>query len=427
MTASFSERLAQNPRYPWYVVGMLWFICFFNYADRTAIGAVLPALQTEFGFNKIEQGYISSAFMVVYALTAPIAGRVSDRTSRKLLIIGGLYVWSLVTGLTAVCSRVWHFVAVRGAEGLGETFYFPASMSLVSDYHTKKTRSRAMSFHQTSVYAGTIGGGMLTGWLARDYGWRVPFILFGALGIALGVVLWLLVREPKRNEAELAVGERVEMPVNQIGGAQFALWAAGTPSLWGLAVAFVSANSVAGVFLAWMPTYLKENFHLDLAAAGLNAVLYVQVGSMVGAVIGGALADRWRLRALGGRMLTQAVGTAAGIPMILLCGQARNLGALAVGLSLFGVCKGIYDSNIWAGLYDVVPPDRRGTAVGLMNLLGWSGGAVATTLIGVAANSGVGMGAALARMSVAYVVATGALLITALVFAPKQILRTASQ
>ncbi len=157
---STTARAAVRPRswYPWAVVAMLWFICFFNYADRQAIAAILPALEDEFGFTKSQLGLIGAAFMWVYALTAPFAGGVGDRTSRKLLILGGLYVWSIITGFTAACSKLWQFVFVRGAEGLGETFYFPASMSLVSDYHSKRTRSRAMSLHQTSVYAGTIGG-----------------------------------------------------------------------------------------------------------------------------------------------------------------------------------------------------------------------------------------------------------------------------
>src|SRR5664279_774152 len=126
-------------RYKWFVVGILWFICFFNYADRQAIIAAGPLLQAEFGFSNYEQGWIVAAFMVVYAVTAPLAGQVGDHFSRKVVILAGLYVWSAVTGFTALCQSFWAFVGVRAAEGLGETFYFPASMSLVSDYHGKST------------------------------------------------------------------------------------------------------------------------------------------------------------------------------------------------------------------------------------------------------------------------------------------------
>ena len=55
---------------------------------------------------------------------------------------------------------------------------------------------------------------------------------------------------------------------------------------------------------------------------------------------------------------------------------------LSRGLIFFGLCKGIYDSNIWASLYDVVPPSRRSTSVGMMNMIGWIGGAMLAFLVG---------------------------------------------
>ena len=131
---------------------MLWFVCFFNYADRQAIFAMFPKLKEEFGFDKVQLALIGSAFMWVYAAGAPLAGYICDRFRRKDLILGGCLFWSFVTITTGWCSKLWHFVTVRALEGFGETFYFPASMSLVSDYHDKRTRSRALSFHQSQLH-----------------------------------------------------------------------------------------------------------------------------------------------------------------------------------------------------------------------------------------------------------------------------------
>ena len=155
-----------SPRYKWWVVFMLWFVCFFNYADRQAIFAVFPTLKAEFGFDTVQLGFIGSAFMWVYAFGAPAAGFICDRFRRKDLILGGCLFWSFVTITTGWCSKFWHFVTVRALEGFGETFYFPASMSLMSDYHDRRTRSRALSFHQSSVYLGTILGSWIGAWFA---------------------------------------------------------------------------------------------------------------------------------------------------------------------------------------------------------------------------------------------------------------------
>src|SRR5207244_441572 len=96
-------------------------------------------------------------------------------------------------------------VACRALEGLGEAFYFPASMALISDYHGPATRSRALGLHQSSVYAGTIAGGTVAGWYADSvYGWRSGFLLFGGLGLALAAVLVFALREPPRGAADEA-------------------------------------------------------------------------------------------------------------------------------------------------------------------------------------------------------------------------------
>ncbi len=138
-----SSHAGPTGSYKWLVVFMLWWVCFFNYADRQSIFAIFPTLEAEFGFSKFQLGLIGSAFMWVYAFGAPLAGFVGDRVRRKDLILGGCLFWRRDYRDDGLVSDS---VAVRrGAhlEGFGETFYFPASMSLTSDYHGPRTRSRA--------------------------------------------------------------------------------------------------------------------------------------------------------------------------------------------------------------------------------------------------------------------------------------------
>ena len=396
-----------SPRYKWLVVGMLWFICFFNYADRLAIFSVFPLLQKELGFSKTQLGLIGAAFTWVYALTAPFAGHIGDKMPRKWVILGGLYIWSLVTGLTAQCTKVFHFVLVRGAEGLGETFYFPASMALISDYHSPKTRSRAIGLHQTSIYAGTIGGGALAGWMGEKYGWYSPFWVLAGAGIVLGVILQRFIREPQRNQAERAEraltqlkSEQTSLPPLPIR--QFLRAFVRTKTAVLLVSAYFGANLVGLVFLTWMPTFLTEKFHLKLAVAGLGATLFIQLASMAGSVLGGVIADRWSQSRASGRILVQAVAALLGAPFIVLCGWTRDPWVLILAMSCFGLCKGMYDSNLTAAFYDVISPSRRSTATGLMNLLGWLGAGLGSLVIGVAVDHGVTMSAAISSTGLIY-------------------------
>jgi MFS family permease len=403
---------------------MLWFICFFNYADRMAINAVAKVLQEDYKFTDEDLGWIISAFMFVYALSSPLAGQVGDRFRRKSLILGGLVVWSAVTWTTGFCRKWIEFVVVRATEGLGETFYFPATMSLVADYHTKRTRSRAMGLHQTSVYAGTIGGTTLAGFLAQRYGWQAPFKVFGFAGIGLAIVLAIFLREPTRNEAERLEADSLDKAPEQpaIPLTQFVRELFQTPSAIILIAAFFGANSVAFVFLSWLPKYLGDVFHMDLGTAAFSSTFFLQIASIIGSIFGGVLADRARVVWAGGRILSQALGAVLGIPFIFLSGVTMQTVPLLVYLTCFGLAKGIYDANIWASMYDVVHPSRRATMLGFANMIGWFGAGVATAATGLATTRlHMTLGQVLSITAIIYAAVALMLIVAGVVFAPNDI------
>ncbi|MGH9451395.1 MAG: MFS transporter, partial [Terriglobia bacterium] len=143
------DRVPQYRRYAWYVVGMLWLISFFNYADRQAIFSLFPLLQKEMHLTPVQLGLLGSSFAWVYGISAPFAGNVVDRIRRKTAILGGLLAWSSIAMLTSLAHSFLQLFSFMAMEGLGETFYYPASMSMISDYHGRATRSRAMGTHQT--------------------------------------------------------------------------------------------------------------------------------------------------------------------------------------------------------------------------------------------------------------------------------------
>ena len=411
-----------SPRYKWWVVLMLWTICVCNYADRQAIFSVFPLLEREMHLTPVELGLLGSAFAWVYGLMAPVAGMVVDRVTRKTAIIGGLHVWSVICLLTALSQNFRHLFFFRAAEGLGETFYFPASMSLLSDYHGRATRSRAMGLHQTSVYVGTIGGGFFAGLIGQYYGWRLSFIVFGGLGILLGFALhWLLV-EPRRGAADvadLAATATAEVVPVRLSFVEFVRLVGRTPTLLCLMGAFMCANFVAVVLLSWMPKFLFDKFQMSLAMSGLTATLFVQLASMVGAPFGGWLADAWRRRSPRGRLAVQMIGVLGGAPFVALCGLTPSVGTVIAALTFWGLFKGLYDANIFASVFDVVRPEARGTAAGFMNAVGWlAGGGSAPVVIGIIAQR-ESLSLAIALASTVYI-AAGALLLVGILFFVKR-------
>ena len=113
--------------------------------------------------------------------------------------------------------------------------------------------------------------------------------------------------------------------------------------------------------------------------------------------------------------------------MIFVCGTTEDMYILALAMLFFGIFKGIYDSNIWAAMYDVIPAARRSTVVGLANCIGWLGAAGGPPVIGWAVDNGhFTLGQAIAATAVIYLTMGILLLAAAITLAPRDVRRAAA-
>jgi sugar phosphate permease len=390
-------------------VALLWACGFFNYADRQALMSVFPELAQEWGLSLTRLGMLGSAFMVVYALAAPFAGAIVDRWPRRALIVGGLAFWSLICAATGSAVGFLPLFWLRAAEGLGESCYFPASMSLLADYHPRESRSRAMSLHQTSVYVGTAGGGILAGFLADRYGWRQPFWALGLAGFVYAGLLWFLLVEAPRGASDGKVKHEDWPRDDAIGGDRRRPLddlrsILRHPSACALLLAFAGANFVAMALMTWLPTFVFQRFQTDLLTSATIGTFFFPMASLVGALIGGALGDASARHRSGGRMRVQGVALLLGAPCVFVAGTSGTVAVLVAALIGIGLCKGVYDASIFASIYDVVDPSVRGTAAGLMNTIGWAGGSLAPLALGLVGDR-YGLSPAIAATAAAYLAA----------------------
>lgn len=394
----------QQGRYKWLVVGLLWSACFLNYADRQAIFALFPLLRESFGVNDVQLALTGTSFMWTYAAFGPLAGWLGDRYRRKTVIVCGILVWLAGTVLTVAARNYTELVVLRALSGLAEAVYFPAAMSLISGYHGPETRSRAMALHQSAVYAGTVGGGVFASWIGEWLGWRVNFECFAALGVVVLAIVLRWLREPPRSHTTTIT--LAEAGLSLAAGWSELLSSGRVLCLIG---AFIGANFVAMSFMVWLPTFLFRKFHLSLAMSGVHATVSLAAAAACGVLLGGVAADRWAHRRRDARMRIQAFGALFGAPFLIGSGWAPSLLWVIVAMSGFGFCKGLYESNLWASLYDVVPVELRASAVGLMNSLGWLGGALAPLAIAAAA-AHVSMSVSLSATGLIYLLVAALLL-----------------
>lgn len=140
-----------------------------------------------------------------------------------------------------------------------------------------------------------------------------------------------------------------------------------------LLVAYFTLPALAGwVVRDWMPAILKSEFKIGQGKAGVSATLYWQSAAIVGAFVGGWLADRRMRRTPRGRIQVSALGMLMIIPALFGVGFSPQTGELWVAVAfliLFGLGWGFFDTNNMPILCQVAPPEQRATGYGLMNLV----------------------------------------------------------
>ncbi|MBL8231949.1 MAG: MFS transporter [Bryobacterales bacterium] len=400
----------------WLVLAVCWFIFFLNQADRQVIFSVFPLVKGELGLSDAELGLIGSVFFWVYGLLVPVAGGMADRFSRRWIVIVALAVWSMATIGSSFAAGLMLLVVLRGLTAAGEAFYFPAAGSMISDYHGTDTRATAMAIHQTSNYLGVMVSGGLAGWIGQHYGWRSSFAWFGGAGILVAAVAMWLLREPPRGASEGVVTTEVTPLAERLREA------VSSPTLLLHTVGFIGMLLTLTAYLTWMPTLLFRKFGMGLAEAGFHATFWHHLGAMAGTLAGGQLADRFSARTPLSRPITQIVGLLAATPFIYLMGASDSRMTVMIALGLFGLCRGLYDSNLFASPYEVIRPKSRATATGLMLAMAFLFGGVSPLFIGRLAQS-MSLPAAVSFTSLFYAAAGLVLAVDALWFFRKGVER----
>lgn len=358
-------------RTAWLTVALLVPVALLNYLDRQMLASMKSSVMADvpdIGTNA-NWGFMLGQFKWVYAVLSPIGGYVADRYSRRFTICGSLFVWSAVTWWTGRVTTFDELLWARSLMGISEAFYIPAALALITEYHLGRTRSRAVGLHQMAIYCGVIAGGF-GGHVADapELGWRFAFLACGIAGMVYAVPLVLLLRDaPRTADIETA-------PALPAAAARELL----TNLSFVLLVLYFTLPALAGwVVRDWMPSILKEQFGIGQGRAGVAATVYWQAAAIVGAVLGGALADRWVRRTARGRVYVSAIGMGLIVPAIYGIGTAGSLAAAVAFLVLFGLGWGFFDCNNMPILAQIVRPNLRATGYGVMNFVSISCGGLA--------------------------------------------------
>lgn len=383
----------ESPAYKWELVALLWVAFFLHQGDRQIYNVVIPLIKKGLDLNDVQVGIVGSVFTFVYGALVPVAGFAGDALRRKWIVVVSLVVFSAGTLCTGFSSGlIWLVIFRSVATGGGEAFYYPAATSLLAQYHPQ-TRAQALSIHQTALYVGIIASGYLAGEIGERWGWRATFFTFGFAGLAWSLVVLARLRDTAQERPAEATSTRVPLG--------FVLrYILSRPSVWLLTLAFGAMVYVNVGYLTWTPTFLHENFSLSLRNAGFSSMFYHNVAAFIGVLAGGKITDHLARTRRWVRMGANFAGLLLGAPFIYWLGHASSAGEAYVALACFGLFRGIYDSNLFASLFDVIEPRLRASATGLMLSFAFIVGSLAPTVLGsMKMKEGMGLSVGIASLS----------------------------
>jgi predicted MFS family arabinose efflux permease len=306
---------------------MLATIYVFNYIDRLVISILIEPIKLEFGISDTQIGLLSGvAFAIFYTVFGFPFGRLSDRIGRKPVIALACIAWSGMTMLCGVATSFAMLLLFRIGVAVGEAGGTAPSVAMVSDLYPPQKRSRAMSVFLMGPSLGAVLGLGLGGWIAQTYGWRAAFIVIGAPGVLLGLLLWLTVRSPAAPPPVAGGKENWRRTLREL----FA-----TPAFLPIVLAGMLAAIMGYAIGTWNPSFLIRSHGLSLQHAGLLVGLGGGIAATVGTLLCGSITDRLVARDPGWQLGVPLIACLISVPLGLAfylwpAGTAFHLGSIPI-------------------------------------------------------------------------------------------------
>jgi ACS family hexuronate transporter-like MFS transporter len=285
-----------NPigNYRWTICALLFFATTINYLDRAVISLVKEYLDLEFKWSKSDYANITVAFQAAYAIGMLGAGRLVDWLGTKSGYALSLMTWSFAAMGHYFISTNFGFYIARVALGITESGNFPAAIKATSEWFPKKERAFATGIFNSGTNIGAIIAPLTVPFIAAAYGWRMTFLIVGAIGL-LWLVFWywlyeLPQKQHRLKEAEYAYihSDLDEQPTKsdteKVGWGRLLQFR----QTWAFALGKFMTDGIWWFYLFWLPDFLKEQYQLTKTDIAMPVALVYMVAT-AGSVFGGWL------------------------------------------------------------------------------------------------------------------------------------------
>jgi ACS family glucarate transporter-like MFS transporter len=387
----------------------LFTLTLINYIDRISLSVASTALKQEFGISPVAMGYLLSSFVWLYFVALIPMGYLVGRYGPKKVNSWGIGVWSLATVCTAFASGFFSLLGCRLVMGAGEATTYPAGARVVRDWMPLRERGMATAVFHSGSLVGPAVGAVGFGWLITTFGWRLAFLVAGAIG-CVWLAAWLKWYQHPSKTSWLSAEELDEITAGST--AEPAQAAASRPlgfaglvrsrTMWAIGLSHGCAVYATYFFLTWLPNYLQAEKGLSVMTSSLYtaipylgaAVLAIAIGRCSDLAVRGRAAQSGQRRfavaavliASSVILLVPALDSTAAILLVITLSLATCASAVSLDLSLVNdLVRSSDDVGTAAGfitavgnLFGLLAPIVTGYVVA-----GTGGFAMAFTVVGV--------------------------------------------
>ena len=284
----------------WWIVGLIGLSTVINYIDRSAINIMWPYIYKEFGIadadNKNALALITTFFMIAYAIGQTATGKMMDAIGTRLGMMVSIAGWSVSIALHAVARSLVSFNVFRFMLGISEAGNWPGATKSNAEWFPARERGIAQGIFGAGASLGSVVAAPAIAALYLAFGWRTTFVAIAVLGL-LWIIPWLLINKAapdkhpwltdKEKEHILDSGVQHHNTVQLVAETKAYSWKEllSFNNTWGILLCRFFIDPVWWLFVTWLPTFLKEQFHFDIkqvAAFAWFPYLMAAIGGLLG-------------------------------------------------------------------------------------------------------------------------------------------------
>jgi ACS family D-galactonate transporter-like MFS transporter len=373
----------------WKIALFMWGAIAINYLDRTVLSAATPEMMKAFHLDAAQMGIVMSAFFWTYAGFQIPAGWFADKVGQRISLALSVGWWSIATALTALSGGLKSLLFFRALLGLGEAGAYPSNAGVTAKWFPDKERTRVSAIFDSGSKVGTAFATPFVVWMMTAFGWKVPFIVSGLLGLFWVGLWYAYYRDPEKhkyaNKAEIAYIREGQAQKGDSDSKPLMKWyeLLKYRNVWAMCIGFFMLNYAIYFFITWFPTYLVQGRGFQLMKMGWVSMIPPLTG-LVAELCAGWFSDRLyekghsltfvrKLNLVGGFLLATTIAFA---------GLVNSAAWSIVLLSISYAGLAIAACAIWSLPGDVAPRNMASVLGGMQNCVSNIGGILGPIVTG---------------------------------------------